>query len=233
MKIVKSLKLFVTAFAAIVSALTISVASEPIHLAALLDTNNLASAVAFLTLTGSKLEFMITSPECSTRVDIVTTTNGSLPGETIWTMQGGRENPHENPPGNSCPEAKERLPNIIGSEIFLTPIQVAQLVDDRGFMVFFKSSSIIASAQIVVLDSDGDGVRDSRDFCPDTPTGSLVNSDGCSIEQLSPCDADWKNRGEFLQRFQRVTAEFQAAGLISARQARELNRASAQSDCGK
>ncbi|MBT9566811.1 MAG: OmpA family protein [Thiobacillus sp.] len=31
-------------------------------------------------------------------------------------------------------------------------------------------------------DSDGDGVVDSKDKCPDTPSGRKVNSDGCELE---------------------------------------------------
>ncbi|HET8729554.1 MAG TPA: OmpA family protein [Moraxellaceae bacterium] len=33
------------------------------------------------------------------------------------------------------------------------------------------------------VDSDGDGVIDSRDKCPDTPKGAKVDGDGCVIEQ--------------------------------------------------
>ena len=36
-------------------------------------------------------------------------------------------------------------------------------------------------------DSDCDGVGDSVDQCPNTPPGSIVNADGCSIDQLAPC----------------------------------------------
>ncbi len=32
------------------------------------------------------------------------------------------------------------------------------------------------------LDSDGDGVNDSRDRCPGTPAGVRVNSDGCAVD---------------------------------------------------
>lgn len=31
------------------------------------------------------------------------------------------------------------------------------------------------------LDSDGDGVNDDRDRCPDTPTGTRVDADGCAL----------------------------------------------------
>ncbi|MCK7509624.1 MAG: hypothetical protein MZV70_39995 [Desulfobacterales bacterium] len=43
----------------------------------------------------------------------------------------------------------------------------------------------------VVLDSDGDGVPDSRDKCPDTPKGVKVNADGC-----------WELRGRVLRQRQ-------------------------------
>ncbi len=33
------------------------------------------------------------------------------------------------------------------------------------------------------LDSDGDGVPDDRDLCPDTPAGTQVNDRGCPIEE--------------------------------------------------
>ena len=35
------------------------------------------------------------------------------------------------------------------------------------------------------MDSDGDGVSDAMDRCPDTPQGVRVNRDGCSDEQLA------------------------------------------------
>ena len=38
-------------------------------------------------------------------------------------------------------------------------------------------------------DTDGDGVRDDMDFCPDTPQGQDVNQDGCAISEMDT-DAD-------------------------------------------
>lgn len=38
-------------------------------------------------------------------------------------------------------------------------------------------------APAVVLDSDGDGVPDDRDLCPNTPAGARVDANGCVIEQ--------------------------------------------------
>ncbi|MDG1065769.1 MAG: hypothetical protein P8O91_06110 [Luminiphilus sp.] len=35
-------------------------------------------------------------------------------------------------------------------------------------------------------DTDGDGVTDDADLCPDTPSGESVDSDGCSASQSDP-----------------------------------------------
>ncbi|MDB2352418.1 hypothetical protein N9V92_04440 [Luminiphilus sp.] len=36
------------------------------------------------------------------------------------------------------------------------------------------------------IDTDGDGVEDSADLCPNTPPGETVDSDGCSASQSDP-----------------------------------------------
>lgn len=41
--------------------------------------------------------------------------------------------------------------------------------------------------QAWLVDSDGDGVADERDVCPNTPTGTAVNTYGCPWE-VSQCD---------------------------------------------
>ncbi len=82
-------------------------------------------------------------------------------------------------------------------------------------------------------DQDNDGVPDSQDQCPDTPPGSLVNANGCSIDQLVPCDGPWKNHGQFVSTMAHVTQEFQREGLISQGQRSQLVSAAARSDCGK
>lgn len=35
-------------------------------------------------------------------------------------------------------------------------------------------------------DSDGDGVPDSRDHCPNTPAGTAVDANGCPVEKTAP-----------------------------------------------
>jgi len=82
-------------------------------------------------------------------------------------------------------------------------------------------------------DLDNDGVPDSLDQCPDTPAGSIVNSDGCSIDQLVPCDGPWKNHGQFVSTMAHVTSEFAREGLITQGQRSQIVSAAARSDCGK
>lgn len=43
-----------------------------------------------------------------------------------------------------------------------------------------KSPAVVIPAPIVELDSDGDGVVDSKDKCPGTPEGVMVDEDGCA-----------------------------------------------------
>ena len=86
-------------------------------------------------------------------------------------------------------------------------------------------------------DEDGDGVGDSVDQCPGTPGGSIVDADGCSIDQLAPCAGPasggaWKNHGQYVSTVARALEKFLAEALISIEQAEEIATQAAQSDCG-
>jgi hypothetical protein len=86
-------------------------------------------------------------------------------------------------------------------------------------------------------DADADGVADSLDLCQDTPVGSIVDSHGCSIDQIAPCSGPasggtWKNHGKYVSAVAHAVEEFLAEGLISADEADEIIAQAAQSDCG-
>lgn len=87
--------------------------------------------------------------------------------------------------------------------------------------------------QILPTDSDGDGVPDYLDQCPDTPPETLVSHDGCSLDQLVPCDGAWKNHGQFVKAFKDATKSFVEHGLIMKKTKHELDKEAAHSDCGK
>lgn len=82
-------------------------------------------------------------------------------------------------------------------------------------------------------DSDDDGVADSQDQCPGTAPGAIVNADGCSIEQLSPCHGPWKNHGQYVRSVVQTTKAFLHDGLITRDQRHKIIREAAQSSCGK
>ncbi|NOQ62975.1 MAG: OmpA family protein [Methyloprofundus sp.] len=60
-----------------------------------------------------------------------------------------------------------------------TPTAMATFVES----MLFNSRAMVAPAPVAVIrgpqDSDGDGVIDARDECPNTPAGAKVNSRGC------------------------------------------------------
>jgi len=82
-------------------------------------------------------------------------------------------------------------------------------------------------------DSDGDGVSDELDQCPNTPAGAIVNANGCSIDQLGRCDAPWKDHGEYVRAIVRLAAEFRSSGLLSEEAERSIRLQAAKSNCGK
>jgi hypothetical protein len=86
-------------------------------------------------------------------------------------------------------------------------------------------------------DADGDGVADSLDLCPGTPSGAVVDASGCSIDQLAPCDGPaaggaWKNHGQYVSTVAHAVKAFREQGLISEAQGEEIVSEAAQSNCG-
>ena len=76
-------------------------------------------------------------------------------------------------------------------------------------------------------------ISDAQDQCPDTPAGSIVNAQGCSLQQLVPCDSSWPNHGEYVEAMIRRAWESYRHGLITPEQRRIIIRLAARSDCGR
>jgi Kelch motif len=107
-----------------------------------------------------------------------------------------------------------------------------------GIYLRSGTSVTLSTIEALSLDSDGDGVPDDRDQCPNTAPGSVVNHNGCSIAQLAPCDGptqggSWKSHGQFVAAVVAVAVDFLGGGLISEAQLEAVIRAAAQSGCGK
>lgn len=98
------------------------------------------------------------------------------------------------------------------------------------------------SDRVVVLhverDSDGDGVLDEDDACPGTSPEAAVDEQGCSIDQLCPCDASmagepWRNHGDYVSCVSHAADDFRAAGRIDQEQPGTIVNEAAKSRCGK
>ena len=96
-----------------------------------------------------------------------------------------------------------------------------------------QGSYLALNITAMAMDTDGDGVPDNVDQCPNTPAGAGVDPNGCSIDQLVPCAGPWKNRHEYQVAFQNMADAFVAAGYITLQQSRAAVRAAKRLDCGK
>jgi OOP family OmpA-OmpF porin len=64
--------------------------------------------------------------------------------------------------------------------------------------VFMQEVEVVEEVVVVVGDSDGDGVPDNEDRCPNTPQGAVVNEMGCWVYDGAYFDFDkWNIKPEY------------------------------------
>ncbi len=89
-------------------------------------------------------------------------------------------------------------------------------------------------ADVIDDDIDDDGVLSEDDECEGTPAGVIIDpSNGCSIEQLVPCNGNWKNHGQYESAFTQTVNSFIKQKLIAKEEKGALMKEVASSDCGK
>ena len=140
----------------------------------------------------------------------------------------------------ASPQSRNRpgLAKSVSEGVFAIsePTQIAELFNGLWYLVWsvrnHPGALDLIRGQIVFLDSDDDGVPDLKDHCTNTVSGSAVDTNGCSIEQLCPCDGAWKNHSEFVKCVRSKTHDFSREGLISEEQRAEILREATASDCG-
>jgi hypothetical protein len=113
-----------------------------------------------------------------------------------------------------------------------------QLPYEKQFELFAVAVRDGDVAEVLEPDSDGDGVLDSIDLCPNTPADDTVNAYGCSIPQLVPCagpvmGGEWRNHGQYVSTVTHVAQVFLKDDLISEDEMEALVSEVARSDCGK
>lgn len=88
-------------------------------------------------------------------------------------------------------------------------------------------------------DTDNDGILNKDDFCPDTESGLIIDLNGCSINQLCPCDGPggsaelWRSKGSFVACTVDAVKKFADLGLITKEEKQVTITDAAQLSCGK
>src|SRR2546423_9304973 len=83
-----------------------------------------------------------------------------------------------------------------------------------------SGTAVFTNIKIGAADQDFDGVPDALDTCPNTPPCSLVDADGCSIDQLAPCEGPasggvWRDHGQYVSDVARAAIEFLAPRVFT------------------
>lgn len=115
----------------------------------------------------------------------------------------------------------------------VTTIQISNGSTGNPFSLAWPIEQVVAPA-----DTDADGVIDKLDRCPETPADAIVNAEGCSIDQLVPCEGpttggSWKNHGKYLSAIRTIVTTFVEEGLLKETEGEELLATASRSDCGK
>jgi hypothetical protein len=102
---------------------------------------------------------------------------------------------------------------------------------------------IFGYQKILSMDSDGDGIPDDQDACPDSIMGdtvvigdcdsgvvNLLFPDGCTLADLVQARADGaKNHGQFVRAVVDLSRNLQKSGVLTQRDAVKLGRCAARS----
>ena len=121
--------------------------------------------------------------------------------------------------------------SVHGTKVWPSPIEAW-----NDILAYWRGLGV----KIVPLpaDSDHDGVPDDVDRCPNTPNEVIVDTHGCSIDELAPCTGpstggSWKNHGHYVSSVANVVGRFVKDGLIAEDQGEEIVATAARSNCGK
>jgi hypothetical protein len=82
-----------------------------------------------------------------------------------------------------------------------------------------KIVSVEIKIIVDVIDSDGDGILDEVDHCPNTSIGSKIDSDGCSVEDLvNQCRSTASSRREYMSCVTDLVTRLVSQGTLTRKQ---------------
>lgn len=82
------------------------------------------------------------------------------------------------------------------------------------------------------VNSDSDAAGDACDPCPTDSPDDPDNNGVCGLQEACPCDADWKNHGDYVTCVVKDTKQQVRLGLLTDQQRAEQISAAAQNTCG-
>jgi hypothetical protein len=88
-------------------------------------------------------------------------------------------------------------------------------------------------ADCIDADDDNDDIADEYDLCPNTVLPTVVDATGCSIDQLCPCEEDWRSHGQYKSCVDKTAKKFAKSRLITNKEKAVLVRQADWSDCGR
>jgi hypothetical protein len=112
-----------------------------------------------------------------------------ISGNLILNFDSAAEFPQVSFPHNglySSNNSNRFIINGFKEKVFSFGSDSTGLSPEKLALIMADSSSVGIDGQgylYIIMDSDGDGVVDSEDSCPNTPDGEIVDSGGCSISQ--------------------------------------------------
>ena len=118
-------------------------------------------------------------------------------------------------------EAFKKLGHWIDSEVV-----VDMTVESEPEPLMIPKPTITKSTPEVEI------IIDEDDTCLGTSQGDKVNSEGCSIAQICPCDSAWKNHGKYVVCVVHTAQGLVAEGFITDEELDVIASNAGQSACG-
>jgi len=144
-------------------------------------------------------------------------------------------------PGTSLPVAGLISQENGTSSATLLAVLNEHCVDTDGDGVCDEVDNCVTVPNADQADTDGDGVGDACDNCPTVANPDQTDTDGdgkgdaCDnpIEELCPCDAEWKNHGQYVSCVAHASKQLVDSGLLTDQQRAVIVSTAGQSNCGK